>query len=777
MYTDQSSDSETDNEENAEVRYWLGQIKSGKKAAEKHWKSSRDAWEEYLGDYESAHSTDLRRRSYKFPIFWASIQTIQPALYSSTPVAIAEREIEGEDPDGTTAAAIAQRLAKYLIKKCPFDRVQESTRDDLILAAKCSNRVVFDVENYGNEKIYLQAAVDQFGAEVLVDFDGNPAPGEVEILEDPDGVYYEKPLEEPRATLIPLSVFDVIHTPRARHQEEVWWMGYKLCLTKREATEEFGKEVANRLAYGKPKEDGQHQEEYTDEPVVEVWELWDKKTKKVRWAAECYPDAFLRELDDPYELEGFFPSTPFVFGTKGPKNLYPVTDYSQLEDLISQMQGAYRRVCRLMIATRRRGIYDGNVEDLAALNSDFEEAEYLPAKDFQQLIDKGGLANVVQHFPVGELVSALMEMIQAIQTLEQFFFEMWGIPDIIRGTSVPSTTATEQKIKERYASLRFSSRQRQFQEQVRKGIELMVDLALAKFPDEYIAEIVGLQHLSPEHQARFPRALQILRSDRTRCIHIGIETDSTILVNEEEDRTRRTEITQSILGGLGEIARAAQLPPSFQAFVGKLLLYGVRGMRDAKELEDDLRTAIDQALQASSAPPPEPPPDPKMLELQMNQQQHQVDTQLKTYELQIKDKIETANVELEQQKHLLETEREEMKINLDAQTKLMELQIKQQKEATQAQLEAGWLEIEKYKMNAAAQTDEMKVAMERQAQLFQEQVEMYRLQLEAAAQRLDGYEKILEETRLAHTRPRKRRATVSKDSLGRMMIESEEEVQ
>lgn len=38
-----------------------------------------------------------------------------------------------------------------------------------------------------------------------------------------------------------------------------------------------------------------------------VWEIWDKKNRKVIWLCPDYPWDFLREDDDPLQLEGFFP--------------------------------------------------------------------------------------------------------------------------------------------------------------------------------------------------------------------------------------------------------------------------------------------------------------------------------------------------------------------------------------------------------------------------------------------------------------------------------------
>jgi len=711
---------------NQGVLYWINWIKASKDARSEHLHLTQNAWKEYLGEYHvtSNRATSRQPRVYRFPLFWASIQTIQPAFYSSTPVPIAEAEFGSSDPIASTAATIAERLGKYLVKVNPFDRVLYSTRDDFMLGDKATNRVIYDSEKTDEaEKIYVLEQAGPDGAPSLVDGNGDIIPEGAELLEDEQGRYYEQEIEDDCAKLIPVPMEDILHTPNARHWDEVQAIGFRLCLTRRDATDKFGDD-ARFLTYGKRKGSDESQAEKDSksiDPVAEVWEIWDKQDRKVRYVSESLATRYLKpvdsetdEIDDPYKLCGFFPCPPFVLGTARPDSLYPVPLYAQLEDIIKQINGAYKRLCRLIRSTRRRGIFDQNVPELAILQSDADEGEYIPVKGFAQIVGEKGLGNLVQHFPVAELAQALQEMTSAVQTFKDYFYELSGVPDVLRGASDPVETAEAQKIKERHASLRFSAKQKMFQDLVRKDIELLVDLAIRTFEPNKIAEIVGARFMDEADQQNFMPALALLKTDKWKNIRISIETDSTILVNEEADRRKRSELVTSITDAFAQIASIQNLPPSMTSFLQELLIYSVQGMRDSKALIGKLKEAVAQAADTGSTDTP-PPPDYEAEKLQLKQFEIQTDAQLKT----------------------------------------QELQLLAEKNASDAELKREELAIEAQKVGAEAATAQFKQQLDAQQQSFTQQIETLRVQNEQQKVALDEREKYMTEYRLQAEAARK----------------------
>lgn len=725
--TDDAKKKPDNSKSNAAVLYWVNWIKAAKTAAKDHKHLAQEAWREYLGEYRvtTSRATARQPRVYRFPLFWSSVQTIQPAFYSTTPTVIAEADFQEKDPIANTAAFIAERLGKYFVKINPFDRVLYDTRDDFILADKATNRVLFDTEKCECDHIAVFPKQLEDGTTVYVDGNGNTIPESAEIYEDDQGgQFYEQEKEEKCIKLVPISINDILHSPAARHWDEIDALAFRLTLTKRQCEAKFGA-IANLLNYGKRRtadEKDPDKDLKEIDPVTEIYEIWDKQERVVRYVSEHLLQRFLKpidaesdEVEDPYKLPGFFPCPPFVIGTKGPENLFPIPVYCQLEDIIKQLNGAYKRLCRTVRASRRRGIFDQNVPELATLQSDADEGEYIPVKGFAQLVGEKGLDNLVQHFPVDQLVSAMTEMMNAITTFKDYFYELSGIPDVLRGTSDPVETAEAQKIKERHASLRFSSKQRQFQELVRKDIELMVSLGLSVLDPEEIAELSGLRFADDDHQRNFPEALALLKTNKWRNIRISIETDSTILANEEAERRRRNELVTTVTGAIGQISQMEGLPEPLMQFLNELIIYSIGGLRDTKAIVGKLKQAIADANVPAEPPPPEPNIDAQKLEL------------------------------------------EKYKIDLDSMYKNKQLEIELQRDLDEVALKREELTIKAQELGVTSQLKQLEHNLEASRVASEQQLEQLRVQIEQQKVMLDEREKYMTEYRLQAEAARKER--------------------
>jgi hypothetical protein len=704
----------------SEVAMWLSMLATAKAAAKPHLDSTADAYRRYLGERAQTANQQLPRspKTYRFPLFWSAIQTLQPVFYSSRPVPIVEADFAAQDPVANTAAYMLERLAKQLIKLNPVDQAESATRDDLLLADKCTNRVLYDEQpGYDTCKVFVFRTVLDDGMEIWADANGEQVPDGTPILAETDDrgemeaedsspgeerYYYEKETQEGCAKLLPVSIFDILHTPRARNWHEVKEIYFRLALGRKDAEEKFGKELAAKLPYRAPKDrsesrdDVNQDENPVSDGIADVWEVWDRREKEVFYICEGY-QGFLRPKDsptdkvkDPYGLTGFFPCPPFVIGTCPPDSLFPTVPADQLRDILTGVDEAWKRVMKTLRSTRRRGLYNANIPELSQLETDADEGDFVGVANFQKLVGEGGLQNAVQIFPVDQLVSAMNEMIVAVQTFKAFFDELYGISDIMRGASDARETAEAQKIKERYATLRTSWKQRQFQELVRCDIQLLCELAIHQFDDDQFFGMVGARYMPPEHQTNAQAGLALLRTDKWRTIRISIETDSTILINEEAEARAKNEVVSAVMNGIRELG-SAQLAPPLVSFMGELVVYAVEGLRDSKTLVEKLKSAIEQAQAGTGEPPPPPPPDYEAQKIQLQQQKLLVDQQLDTQRLNLDTQKAITDAEIQREKLALEAQKigaeagiKQMRAELDAQIA--------QFEATQRQIETQILQ-------------------------------------------------------------------------------------
>lgn len=737
------------------VHFWLGQLDASERAAKDQLEAAQEAWREYLGTF--AEQPTLKGEANKqptvrFPIFWSSVRSVQPALYSRTPVVEAQKMFDTVDDNVARIACIClERLAKYLIHSCPFDRVHYSTRDDFIVGAKATNRVMYEAEiSAGNgKKYYNQVAQDapppppqqpapqgppdpnappqqppEPPPPQWLDDEGEPLPPDAELLQDKQGFYAEtdeETLEKEYICLSPVSFTDILHTPNARHWEEIDWIAFKLQLTKDDVKDRFGEETAALNIYVSQEDTGTDKNEKKSLPVkyAQIWEIWDKRKKRVLWFCEQVKEDFLDEQDDPYGLDGFFPCPPFILGTLGPDNLYPSPDYIQLKPLILQLHGLAKRLKTLVRATRRRGVYDASIPELADLANDTDEAEFLAVNAYQQqIVGKGGIEQVVQYFPTEQIAELLTQMMQTFQTYQDMFNEMYGIPDIMRGTSDPTETAAAQQQKGKYLALRFSAVQREYQRLVRDGIELMCDLGLGKFSEDKLLEVMGAHHMDPEDQAVFPQALALLQDDDERKVRIDIETDSTITFNQDAEIEQRTYLGKTLTDGITAMAQAAQGAPQLVPVAGEAILYIIEGLKAGKEMEETLRHTLDQMKQAAAQPPPPPPPDPNMIRAQNEGQKIQLEHQRGMAEIQIKQQDSQTKAQAAQ---------------ASAQTDAAGLQLDGAKIQSEHQTKTDKTTVEAFK----AKTQEQATQFEEMIKSFEVQLDQYRAKLEERQQGLD----------------------------------------
>ena len=99
----------------------------------------------------------------------------------------------------------------------------------------------------------------------------------------------------------------------------------------------------------------------------------------------------------------------------------------------------------------------------------------------------------------------------------------------------------------------------------------------------------------------------LLRDGALRRFRIDIETDSTIVGDESQEKKDRTEFIASMtqmVQAWGPIV--VQAPPMLPLF-GQLMTFGVRAFRVGRELEETIEDTLERMEELLNAPKPPPP--------------------------------------------------------------------------------------------------------------------------------------------------------------------------
>lgn len=177
----------------------------------------------------------------------------------------------------------------------------------------------------------------------------------------------------------------------------------------------------------------------------------------------------------------------------------------------------------------------------------------------------------------------------------------------------------------------------------------------------------GLPQLAPWQRLiqavlKINSAIDLLRDDITRGFRIDIETDSTIVADEQQDRADALEFIKSVEGYLTSSAQIAAANPDAVPLLGKLLQFGVRRFRVGRDLESSIdefvEKAEEKAKQRANMPPP---PNPEMIK-----------AQAKVKEIQLKGQLDA-------QQSAVDLQQDQVRAAAEERSRQLELQIEQMK--------------------------------------------------------------------------------------------------
>lgn len=694
-------------------KYWkeLNQILTSK--GQKAYETNGD---KVVKIYRNAHamspytSQAISPQRTLFNILWSNVQILGPSLFSRMPKIVIERRFKDMDPVGRLAAQLGERGTSYML---------DSQKDRFMCALKGA---VQDRLLPGRGQVWLRYEVEMEeqigpGGQPILDEEGFP-------------VKRPKPLSE-KVTIDPLCWIDYVLS-LARNPYEVDLNCRRSYMTREQLVERFGdigKKVELTSSGGSINKSKMDYEEAEFNNQAEVWEIWDNRCKKVVWITEGYKEGPLDMKHDPLKLKEFFPCPTPLLATTTTDSMIPTADYMIYAGLADELDFTCKRISSMTQCIRLVGAaaasLNAHIKNILRL----DDGQLQPVEAWQQFAgEKGGLSGAIDWFPFDRAIDAIAALEQRKQTLISDIMEITGIPDIVRGASDPNETLGAQQLKGHWTVVKIAEKQADVQRFCRdivgKVAEILFEPGL--FSDETLALMCGVAQMSQEDQAMFPQALALLRSDRLRTFRVDIETDSTIALDEDQDKAARMEYINAVNQLFSSVQQVSQFRPELMQPMIESALFAVRGFRAGRPVEAAWERAIqimeDNDKAAAENPQP-PPPDYEMQKLQIEsqrvqieQQKAQVDAQAKAQELQIKSE----QLQLDGQK-----------MQGDFAIKSQQIQLESQKLMNEAQIAQTEAELKQF-----------------QAQ-FEQFVETQRLELDKFTSVLDEKEKLLEEARLA----------------------------
>ena len=414
-------------------------------------------------------------------------------------------------------------------------------------------------------------------------------------------------------------------------------------MTRDQLIARFGEEIGKSVALGTQSGTSDMRlnneaPKYDPWSKAEVFEIWDKTSKKVYWMAKG-SDVILDYKDDPLKLDGFFPCPKPLAANLTSSNFLPRPDYIFAQDQFNELDEINTRITWLTRAAKVVGVYDKNAEGIQRMFSQAAENQLIPVDNWAMFSEAGGVKGKVDWVPIEQVVNAIDHLRQYRADKTQQIYEVLGISDIMRGSSKASETATAQQIKAQFGSTRIQLNQFYIAEWITGLLRIKAEIISKHFQPETIATRSNIMRTADAQYAE--QAIQLIKDENLAEYRVNVEADSMAAMDWSAERDSATQFLSGLGAFVSQVAPLGQMMPQAVPYMLKLLQWSVSKFRVSADIEGVLDQAIAQMQQAGMQPPQ---PNPmqiaevenkkaQALERQANAQGTNVDTQGKVLQM------------------------------------------------------------------------------------------------------------------------------------------------
>lgn len=603
---------------------YLDQIKEAQRAFAE-WDARVESIEKKYANLKVLADTSQDR---EFQIFWANMEVLRPTIYSRPPRPVVDQRHSDSGPVARTAAEMLERCLAYDIEADDLHETLRLVRDDLVLGGR----------------------------------------GVPWVLDNGQCIHVDR--------------CDFVHEA-ARKWSEVGWVARRAYMGRKAMEARFPEADLRKVKFEavKGKDDGNSNDYRPNGKKAQVWEIWSKAEGMVCWVVEGH-DTTLDEQPPLINVKGFYPCPKPAYATLEPRTLRPVPDYAYYRDQLDEINELTARIASLSESLRLKGFYASGASEVgeaieAAMKATDNKAILVPVSSLAAL-GGGSMKDAIIWLPVKEVADVITALVALRQQLIQDVYEITGLSDIMRGSTVASETATAQNLKAQYGSVRVRERQAEMVRVAHDIIGIKAEIMAETLPVEELAQMAQMQlptmadvqkqMLQAQQQAMMAQQQgqpappppdmskvvtieqvgQLLADQKIRPFVLDIETDSTIAPNEQEEKQSRIEFITAISTFISQAGPMVVQQPETAPFLGEMLKFTAQGFRAGRQLGGAIDEFVDQVMAKAAQPQPEKP-DPAIVKAEADakanadkiafeDKKHQDEMALKNRELDMRER-------------------------------------------------------------------------------------------------------------------------------------------
>lgn len=669
----------TNKDEMSPFKRWQTELDYSHKELKKFHDRGRRVVRRYLDDRDAVNANDKW-----FNLFHANTKILRAALYAQLPQPTVKRKyLDYTDQVARVAANILQRVITPDADdpRDLFDATMRGVVFDRLVAGLGTAWLRIETETEERE-LSLESTVDtgETAGEVFpnMGFETGPAP------DQQAGQQAQQQPQPGQPTVLKYTAITAQHVvidyvywedlawSPCRTWEERRWVARRVYMQRDELVKRFGEKIGKAIPLNsRPKmlrsEMGpQITPEYQVVAMAEVWEIWDRTTRKIIWFCRDYPQ-LLDEKEDFLQLIGFEPCPKPLLANVSTSNTVPRPDYYMTQDQYMELDTVNDRISRLIQACKVVGVYDSSASGIQRLLQEGTDNILIPVDNWALFAEKGGVKGQIDWLPLDQVLVALKGLYDSRESIKQQVYELTGISDIVRGATKASETLGAQQLKAQFASVRIKDLQDEVAQFAASILRIKAELMVKHFDPDILMRMSNAEHFDQVDQQLVPAAISLLKSEEGFEWRIEVTSDQLAQADYAAQKQDRVELLTSVGQYMSQIQGAVQAAPQLVPLFVQMLKWAVAGFKGAREIEGFIDQQLDSMLKMIQEAQNQPPQPPKPSPAEM---QAQADAELKQKEFQLNAAARQQEMQFKQQEHAFDMQSKQQQSQLDLLTKL-----------------------------------------------------------------------------------------------------------
>lgn len=669
----------TSKDEMSPFKRWQTELDYSHKELKKFHNRGRRVVRRYLDDRDAVNANDKW-----FNLFHANTKILRAALYAQLPQPTVKRKyLDYTDQVARVAANILQRVITPDADdpRDLFDATMRGVVFDRLVAGLGTAWLRIETETEERE-LSLESTVDtgETAGEVFpnMGFETGPAP------DQQAGQQAQQQPQPGQPTVLKYTAITAQHVvidyvywedlawSPCRTWEERRWVARRVYMQRDELVKRFGEKIGKAIPLNsRPKmlrsEMGpQITPEHQVVAMAEVWEIWDRTTRKIIWFCRDYPQ-LLDEKEDFLQLIGFEPCPKPLLANVSTSNTVPRPDYYMTQDQYMELDTVNDRISRLIQACKVAGVYDSSASGIQRLLQEGTDNILIPVDNWALFAEKGGVKGQIDWLPLDQVLVALKGLYDSRESIKQQVYELTGISDIVRGATKASETLGAQQLKAQFASVRIKDLQDEVAQFAASILRIKAELMVKHFDPDILMRMSNAEHFDQVDQQLVPAAISLLKSEEGFEWRIEVTSDQLAQADYAAQKQDRVELLTSVGQYMSQIQGAVQAAPQLVPLFVQMLKWAVAGFKGAREIEGFIDQQLDSMLKMMQEAQNQPPQPPKPSPAEM---QAQADAELKQKEFQLNAAARQQEMQFKQQEHAFDMQSKQQQSQLDLLTKL-----------------------------------------------------------------------------------------------------------